>query len=161
MRQGAVKPFRQFRTLHAHVAATSPANGRAGIGIIFVNPHGEVLSRVARELSGVETREAGTFRAILYALWNSRRLGARSVIVHSGHLEAVARLNGRMAVDPELVGPYLEIRALLHTYRNAQIREEKTPWGREAGALAEQVADQCTQRTSQVPRTEVRGLCEE
>jgi len=88
-------------------------------------------------LPGVTTRDLAAFRGILYALWNSRRLGSRWIVVHSDNPDVVAQINGAKDVDPALVGPYLEVRALLHAYRGARVEPGETMWGHEAAASAQ------------------------
>jgi hypothetical protein len=125
------------KALHAYVAAAEPVGGRAGMGIVFVDSQGHVLRRVGCMLPDVATRDLAAFRGILYALWNSRRLGSHRVVVHSDHPGVVEQINGARSVDPALVGPYLEVRALLHAYRAARVSAGETVWGREAAAIAE------------------------
>lgn len=124
------------RALHAYVAATL-AQGRAGMGVVFTDSHGRVVRRIGRRLPGVTTRDLAAFRGILYALWNSRRLGSRWIVVHSDHPDVVAQISGAREVDPVLVGPYLEVRALLHAYRGARVVVGETTWGHEAATIAE------------------------
>ena len=62
-----------------------------------------------------------TFRALVYALWNGRRLGFRRIALHSDDPGAVAQINGQRRVDPETAGLYLEARALMHRYTSATI----------------------------------------
>jgi|GEM_PF-5508469 len=50
---------------------------------------------------------------------------------------AVARINGHRDVEPSLVGPYLEVRALLHAYRSARVETDQMGWARDALAIAE------------------------
>jgi hypothetical protein len=95
-------------------------------------------------LPGVATRDLAAFRGILYALWNSRRLGSRWVVVHSDNPGVVAQINGARDVDPDLVGPYLEVRALLHAYRGARVEADETTWGHEAAAVAQAAHDHDT-----------------
>ncbi len=132
------------RSVHAYVAAAAPVDGRAGTGVVFVDAQGRVLRRVGRTLPGVTTRELAAFRGILYALWNSRRLGSPWVVVHSDDPGVVDRINGAREVEPPLVGPYLEVRALLHAYRGARVTAGETPWGREAAAIAEAARERDT-----------------
>jgi hypothetical protein len=83
-----------------------------------------------------------TFRAVVYALWNARRLGFRRIAVHSDDPGAVAQINGNRRVDPEAVGLYLEARALMHLYKSATIDVGELllsvlePWTAPAGRRA-------------------------
>ena len=132
--------------MHAFVAAADPTGGRTGMGVVFVDHQGRALRKIGRALPGVTTRGLAAFRGIVYALWNSRRLGSRRVIVHCPDLDVVAQIHGEVDVEPELVGPYLEVRALLHAYRAARV--EPCPqgtgellWQGEAQALADAALD--------------------
>ena len=133
-------------TLHVFVAAADPAHGNTGMGVVFVDSHGRALRKVGGALPGVRNRALAAFRGIVYALWNSRRLGSRRVIVHCPDQDVVAQINGDADVAEELIGPYLEVRALLHAYRAARV--EPSPdgtgallWQSEAQALAEAALD--------------------
>ena len=140
--------------LHAYVAAAELSDGRAGVGVIFVDGHGRAVRRMGRALSGVASLSLAAFRGIVYALWNSRRLGFRRVVVHCADQAVVAQINGDEEVREEFVGPYLEVRALLHAYRAARV--EFSPegtgemlWPREAAALAEGTIDRDVDETVQ------------
>lgn len=129
-------------TLHAFVAAAEPADGRTGMGVVFVDSRGRALRKIGRALPGVTNGDLAAFRGIVYALWNSRRLGSRRVVVHCSAQGVVRQINGEADVAEEFVGPYLEVRALLHAYRAARV--EPCPrgsgdlrWQDEAQALAE------------------------
>jgi hypothetical protein len=67
------------------------------------------------------TRSSLTFRAVVYALWNARRLGFRRIAVHGDDPDAVAQINGRRPVDPDVVAEYLQMRALIHLYKSVEI----------------------------------------
>lgn len=130
------------KALHAYIAAAASTGGRAGMGVVFVDAHGRALRKIGRGLAGASSGDLAAFKGIVYALWTSRRLGSRRVIVHCDHPDVVAQINGEREVEPELVGPYLEVRALLHAYRAARVEPthegvDATIWGREARALAE------------------------
>jgi hypothetical protein len=132
--------------VHAFVAAADPTGGRAGMGVVFVDHQGRALRKIGRALPGVTTPGLAAFRGIVYALWNSRRLGSQRVIVHCPHLEIVAQINGEVDVEPEFVGPYLEVRALLHAYRAARVEPSSEGtgellWQDEAQALADAALD--------------------
>ncbi len=133
-------------TLHAFVAAAEPAHGRAAMGVVFVDSQGRALRRVGGALPGVTNRGLAAFRGIVYALWNSRRLGSRRVVVHCSDQDIVRQINGDAGVAEEFVGPYLEVRALLHAYRAARVEPfpdgtEELLWPSEAQALADAALD--------------------
>lgn len=134
---GSKEPWASAKALHAYVAAAEPTGDRAGMGVVFVDAHGRVLRRIGRTLHGVTSRELAAFRGILFALWNSRRLGSRWIVVHGDTPDVIAQINGEREITPALVGPYLEVRALLHAYRGARVKADETLWGREAAVLAE------------------------
>ncbi len=124
------------RTVHAYVAEMGSETGAAGMGVAFFDARGRVLSTVERPFPRAVTREPAAFRGILLALWTARRLGARGVIVHCDNPAVVRQITGEVEVGPALVGPYLQVRALLHAYRTAQVLIDDVGRGREALALA-------------------------
>lgn len=133
-------------TLHAFVAAAEPADGRTGMGVVFVDQQRGALRKIGRGLPAATTRGLAAFRGIVYALWNSRRLGSRRVVVHCSDQDIVARINGEADVGEEFVGPYLEVRALLHAYRDARVTASPRGagdlfWHNEAQALADAALD--------------------
>ena len=108
--------------------------------LVFVDETGDILDRIPLAAINGRSRATGrrappatpagapgaarsglTFRGIVYALWNARRLGYRRLAVHSDDPTAVAQLTGDRGVDPAAVGAYLEARALMHLYRSASI----------------------------------------
>ncbi|TMI83071.1 MAG: hypothetical protein E6H04_03620 [Bacillati bacterium ANGP1] len=56
--------------------------------------------------------------------------------MHCDNPGVVAQINGRREVDLDLVGPYLEVRALLHAYHSARVDGIRTVWSTEALAAA-------------------------
>jgi hypothetical protein len=124
------------RVVHAYVAAAQTGQW-TGLGVVFVDARGEVLRRVGRRATG-SSKDLAAFRGILYALWTARRLGSRRVIVHSDRPGVVAQINGHQEVHVDFVGPYLQVRALLHAYRSARVEEGGQMTGeQEALAMAE------------------------
>lgn len=128
-------------TLHVFVAAAEPVDGRTATGVVFVDHAGRALRKVGRALPGVSDRGLAAFDGIVYALWNSRRLGSRRVVVHCAQHDVVAQINGDAEVPEPFVGPYLEVRALLHAYRAARVEGRPIEagellWQSEAQALA-------------------------
>ncbi|HYM91433.1 MAG TPA: reverse transcriptase-like protein [bacterium] len=121
--------------LHAYVAAAK-VKTRAGLGVVFVDSQGRVLRRIGRCVPAPHEDLAG-FQGILYALWTARRLGSRRVVVHSDNAAVVAQINGHQEVRQDLVGPYLEVRALLHAYRSARVEASQLGSTQGAPAMAE------------------------
>jgi hypothetical protein len=147
-----VRVWGNTKTLHAYVAAGEPAGDRSGMGVVFVNTQGRAVRKVGRALPGVSSGPLAAFRGIVYALWNSRRLGSRRVVIHCANPHVVAQINGDQEVDEQFVGPYLEVRALLHAYRAARIEPwpagaHEVLWHREAQALANAALDRDVDET--------------
>ncbi|HKX19678.1 MAG TPA: hypothetical protein VJT33_16880 [bacterium] len=115
------------RLLHVYIA-TAPRSSAAP-SLAFTDESGRLLDRIpldrlprhpaGRRPSAVPARPHLTFRAVVYALWNGRRLGYRRIAVHSDDPAVVVQLTGERPVDPDAVGLYLEARALMHLYKRA------------------------------------------
>ncbi len=123
------------RRIHAYVAEVL-SDRRSGIGVLFVDDGGHVLGRIRRTLTHAE-RDRAVFQGILVALWAARRLGTRAVVVHVDHSQVVAQINGEQRVAWDLVGPYLQVRALLHAYRDSRVEADLLDWGPAAIAIVE------------------------
>ncbi|MDR7522370.1 MAG: hypothetical protein QN168_07905 [Armatimonadota bacterium] len=61
------------------------------------------------------------YRAVLLALGEARRLRARKVVVGVGDADVASQIAGRSAVPVGALGGYLQVRALLHLFRSAEI----------------------------------------
>ncbi len=117
------------RLLHVYIATAPRSN--AAPSLTLTDESGRLLDRIpldrlpphaaGRPRTTSPTRLLLTFRAVVYALWNGRRLGYRRIAVHSDDPAAVVQINGECPVDPDAVGLYLEARALTHLYRRATI----------------------------------------
>ena len=123
------------RPVHAYVAEVL-SGGRCGIGVLFVDDQGHVLGRTRKALPHA-ARDRVVFQGILTALWAVRRLGARTVVVHVDDPRIVAQITGVEPVAWDLIGPYLQVRALLHAYRDGRVEADLLGWGPAAIALAE------------------------
>ena len=124
------------RVVHAYAAGAYTGQW-AGLGVVFVDGRGEVLRRIGRRVPA-SSKDLAAFQGILYTLWTARRLGPRRVVVHSDRPGIVAQINGRQEVHADFVGPYLQVRALLHAYRSARVEESgQLSWEQEAVAMAE------------------------
>ena len=111
--------------------STAPRRG-AEPSLVFIDERAGILDRLP--LRAIDTAERlspalpvvrqdarSAFRAIVYVLWRVRRLGYRWVAVHADDPAAVAQINGSRQVEPDAVGPYLQVRALMHLYRRASV----------------------------------------
>ncbi len=103
---------------------------------MFVDWRGRALRRVGRCVP-ISAKDLAAFQGILYALWTARRFGSRRLVVHSDNPAVVAQINGRQEVSLDLVGPYLEVRALLHAYRSARVEADLVGAEQVALAMAE------------------------
>jgi len=116
--------LRRRSVLYAYVA--EDADGT--LSLVFVDGNGRTHQLITLTPVGARTACERALRGIVYALWNARTLGYRRVVVHSDHPGAVAQINGDCRVDPVLIGPYLEARALMHAYRWARIKVGEIRW---------------------------------
>jgi GNAT superfamily N-acetyltransferase len=58
-----------------------------------------------------------TYRALLFALWQARRVGARALVVDPGDPEVAAQITGAESPPDEVLSLYLQVRALLNAFR--------------------------------------------
>jgi hypothetical protein len=114
---------RRRGVLHAYVA---DAGGT--LLLAFMEGSGHVHECVTLTPVGARTASERAFRGIVHALWNARARGYRRIVVHSDSPEAVAQINGERPVEPALIGPYLEGRALMHAYRWAHVTVGEIHW---------------------------------
>jgi ribonuclease HI len=95
--------------------STAYRDGQAGCGIVL-RAAGEVV-RVIRRTVRAGSRAEGAYRALLHGLWRARGTGARRVRVATDDPDVAEQLAGRADVPVELIGLYLQVRALLNAYR--------------------------------------------
>lgn len=82
------------------------------------------------------------YRALLLALWEARRLGARRLILGTDDAEVAAQIRGR-AEPPVALGPYLQVRALLNAFLSVDLEwlapaadpDTATAWAAAAGEV--------------------------
>lgn len=106
-----------------HVAtAGSVTPGRAGVVAAALRWDGDPHSRVVVRRLRRGERTPPAYRAVLLALWEARRMGARAVVVGTDDADAAERLSGSGSPPPEATVAWLQIRALLHAFRSAEVR---------------------------------------
>lgn len=96
--------------------STAARDGRVAAAAVIRDAEGRTLRVTARSLEGT-SREEAAYRALLHGLWRARRMGARRVRVYCGDATVLAQLEGEIEVPVELVGVYLQTRAMLNAYR--------------------------------------------
>ncbi len=95
-------------------------DGRAAFGVVIRDVDGQPLRIGGRALADT-TGEVAAYRAVLNGVWRAKRLGARRVRVFTEHPEIVAHLDGQSEVPPDLVGLYLQTKAMLNAYRWSRV----------------------------------------
>jgi ribonuclease HI len=96
--------------------STVVGDGRAAIGIVIRDVDGQVLRAIGRVLA-VASPEVLAYRAVLRGVWTARHLGARRVRVLTEYASIVAQLQSGAEVPVDLIGLYLQTKAMLNAYR--------------------------------------------
>ncbi len=96
--------------------STAARHGRVAAGVVIRDAEGRTLRVTARSLE-TTSREEATYRALLHGLWRARGMGARRVRVYCDDATVLAQLEGEVEVPAELVGLYLQTKAMLNAYR--------------------------------------------
>ena len=107
-------------------------DGKGAIGLVLKDETGRTIRRLGKafdlaeaqysELAGPRSEVALGYRAILHGLWRAKRLGARQVEVFCDITEVVNQLTGMVAVPPEQIGAYLQVKALLNAFRRSSVQ---------------------------------------
>lgn len=120
--------------------STAYREGRAGCGIVL-RATGQT-ARVIRRAIHAGSRAEGAYRALLHGLWRARGTGARHVRVFTDTPEVADQLAGRSEVPVELIGLYLQVRALLNAYRGSALEALPRERNTEAALAAIEALDQ-------------------
>ncbi len=109
------------RTLHVAVSVC-PARDGPGVIKAVMRWDGVCAARtVVRRLRRGDAAPPA-HRAILLALWEARRLRARALVLCTDDAEAAALITGAGPPPAGALGPYLQARALRHTFRSVEVR---------------------------------------
>jgi ribonuclease HI len=95
-------------------------DGRAALGVVIRDVDGQVL-RVSGRALGDASLEVASYRAVLHGVWRAKRLGAQRVRVFTENPEIVAQLEGHGEVPADLIGLYLQTKAMLNAYRWSRV----------------------------------------
>ncbi len=112
-------------------------DGRAAVGVVIRDVAGQTL-RVAGRALGAASPEVAAYRGVLHGVWRARRLGARRIRVFTEHPEVVAQLDGEADVPADLVGLYLQTKAMLNAYRKSSVAVIARAQNAEAALAAEE-----------------------
>lgn len=107
------------RAVQVHTSVAT-RDARAAFGVVIRDVDGQVL-RVSGRALGDASLEVASYRAVLHGVWRAKRLGAQRVRVFTEHPEIVAQLEGHGEVPAELIGLYLQTKAMLNAYRWSRI----------------------------------------
>lgn len=116
-----------MRTLHASTAVSTDLRGRPAVAAVLrwdgdAKPPGEgpgprTVVRRLRQNDPVPP----AYRALLLALWEARRLGARALILSTDDAEVAAQITGTGPPHADAVGAYLQVRAMLNAFRSVAL----------------------------------------
>lgn len=109
------------RTLRAEVSVCPAQAGPGLVKVVMRRGDGRIVRTLNRRLRRGDASPAIS-RAILLALWEARRLGARSLVLYTDDAEATSVLTGSEPPPPGALGPYLQVRALRHAFRSVEVR---------------------------------------
>ena len=112
----------QTRPVQILTAIFRPESGPAGIGIAVADAPANTIGGLREQAIG--SREYLLFRAILRALQLGKELHAERIAILCPDEDSVRLINREMPLKPGsgLVPCYMRIRALMHTYRAAEVR---------------------------------------
>lgn len=120
--------------------STAFRDRKAGVGIV-IRSSGQTV-RVVRRPVGAHSRAEAAYRALLHGVWKARGTGARQIRVYSDNPDIVDQLTGRSEVPAELVGLYLQTRAILNAYRWSAVEHLPRERNAEAALAAFEALDQ-------------------
>lgn len=106
--------------LRVSTAAYTAPDGRTAVAAVARAQEGDRPRIVVRRLRRGDSAPVA-YRALLVALWEARRAGVRRLVVSTDDPDVAAHLAGQTAPPPEAVGPYLQVRALLHAFASAEV----------------------------------------
>lgn len=114
-----------MRALHVAVASAVWNTRRAVAAVLRWDAEDESKT-VVRCLEQDDSAPAG-YRALVLGLWEARRAGAKLLDVAVDTPEVAAQVEGTEEPAVEVIGPYLQVRALLNAFDRVRIRHVLTP----------------------------------
>ncbi|HEY8552663.1 MAG TPA: tRNA (adenine(22)-N(1))-methyltransferase TrmK, partial [Thermaerobacter sp.] len=140
-RQGGLRVREGPWRLHTDGAARGNP-GPAGIGVVLIDPDGQVAERVARYI-GTATNNVAEYRALIAGLERALAYGARRLEVYSDSELMVRQLNGEYRVKHEGLKPlYRQVRELVERFDAVRFIHVPRERNRDADRLANQGIDE-------------------
>ncbi|WPD18807.1 MULTISPECIES: ribonuclease HI family protein [Thermaerobacter] len=116
--------------------------GPAGIGVVLIDPHGQVAEQLARYI-GTATNNVAEYTALIAGLERALARGARRLDVYSDSELMVRQLNGEYRVKHEGLKPlYHRVRELAACFDAVRFIHVPRERNREADRLANRGIDQ-------------------
>jgi ribonuclease HI len=126
-----------FKRLVIHTDGVSRGNpGLAAIGATIKDEQGKLITSISRRI-GWATNNQAEYRAVIAALENAIRLGARQVELNSDSELVVRQINGRYRVKNEALKPLFgKVKELQSSLESCTINHVPRQQNREADRLA-------------------------
>jgi ribonuclease HI len=125
--------------------------GPAGIGVVVSAADGTPLVTLGRFI-GVATNNVAEYRALITAMVEAQKLGAKQVLIRGDSELVIKQMKGQYRVkNPAMQALYAEAQAIIRKFQQAKIEHNL----RDKNALADELANLAMDRRADV--TEVRG----
>lgn len=125
-----------------HIDGASRGNpGKAGIGVLIQDSQGETISRVSKPI-GETTNNIAEYRALLEALNEAERLGARDLTILSDSQLLVNQINGTYKVrDPGIFTLWSQAKRKLIKFEKYRVLHIARNQNKQADGLANAAID--------------------
>ena len=125
-----------------HIDGASRGNpGKAGIGVLIQGSQGQTISQLSKPI-GVATNNLAEYRALLEALTEAERLGARDLTIFSDSELLVNQINGTYKVRDAGIFPlWSQAKRKLAKFQKYLVLHIKRDENKEADALANAAID--------------------
>ena len=100
--------------------ASTGGGDRAAAGVVVRACDGTPLAVLGR-VDPRASRQVAVYRGMVAGLLRARRLGVRAIRVAVDDPDVAAQLAGRAEIPPDLIGLYLQARALLNAFRQRDV----------------------------------------
>lgn len=128
-----------------HTDGASRGNpGEAGIGVVFLDSEGTVVSEICDYL-GQTTNNVAEYQALIRALEAAREMGARRLRVRTDSELMVRQIEGRYRVKNDgLIPLFRRVKDLIRGFESVEVTYVPREANRQADALANRGIDQAS-----------------